>query len=201
MSRTRLVLSAIGIAMSATIGLASAASASTPAGTVHHHAAGKAKLSATGSKTIAAPAAAWTGAIRNNKSHLCLGIAADGYAGQWNCTGNPDQTWHPGSYDPYGYGFLSLINGDGKCLGVRSGAYADASPVVAWVAEPCNGNPDQYWSGNPNTGVIDNLNGDLFGPGEMVLAVDGSSTANGAPVIIFHFVGSGDQYWSWPGAV
>lgn len=203
MSRIRLILSALSIALLTTIGLTSTAgAATTPAGTPQTATpANQARLLSGASNNAIVPFA-WTGEIRNNQDNLCLGIAADGYAGQWVCTGQADQTWHPGSYDPYGYGFLQLINGNGKCLGVRSGAYTDASPVVAWVAAPCNGNPDQYWSGDPNTGLIDNLNGDLFNPmGETVLAVDAASTANGAAVIIFHLVGSPDQFWNWPGAV
>jgi hypothetical protein len=192
MSRTRLILPVIGIAMLTAIGLPRPASASAPAVTAGHYSAGRSNLSLTGSQNALVPAA-WTGEIRDSQSGLCLGIAANGYAGQWSCNpGQPDQTWHPGSYDPWGHGYLSLINGNGKCLGTRSGDTADGTPVVAWVAAPCQNHPDQYWSGDPNTGLIRNL----ANPGEYLSVSD--TFVSGSPVFICQQICGDYQIWFWP---
>src|SRR5581483_8401330 len=62
--------------------------------------------------------------IRNDKaSGKCIGIASIGYAGDWNCTNNPDQTWHWG--DRAGAsGWAELVNGNGQCLSLSAGGTA-----------------------------------------------------------------------------
>lgn len=124
-------------------------------------------------------------AIFNLNSNRCLGIS-NGQAGIWNCTTNPDQTWHLGySYqnDPNA---RQLINGNGQCLGVQGGSLSWGARVVAWT---CNGHADQYWY--IGDGPITNRNSWL------TLGVSGGSTANGAAVVQWQSNGHPDQVWNY----
>jgi hypothetical protein len=127
-------------------------------------------------------------AIGNWHSGRCLGISTNGLAGIWNCTTNPDQTWHwGGSLDPEVTWFRQLINGNNQCLGVQGGSTAVGARVVAWA---CDGKPNQYWGPDSVTGeaVLKNLNDGYLGVG-------GVRVSNGAPVVQWSFTGNPDQYW------
>jgi hypothetical protein len=133
-----------------------------------------------------AQAAPWN-AIYNPNSGRCLGIA-NGLAGVWNCTTNPDQTWHWGTSSSYPY-YRHLVNGNGQCLGVQGGSTAQGARVVAWT---CLNHDDQYWNWYNSYsynyyGPVTNLNS------AMVLGVYG--TANGAAVVQWGSNGNYDQAW------
>jgi hypothetical protein len=87
------------------------------------------------------PRAANSGPIINTHSGLCLGIAANGDAGQWTCTGHADQTWHTGARAGTST-YYQLINGNGQCLGIAS---ANTDEGARAVSTTCNGHADQYW--------------------------------------------------------
>jgi hypothetical protein len=74
------------------------------------------------------PAANGTFQIHNaGASGKCIGISYY-IAGDWNCTTNPDQTWHWG--DANAYGWYQLVNGNGQCLAVAGGS--DKAATAIW---------------------------------------------------------------------
>jgi hypothetical protein len=133
----------------------------------------------------AAQASTWD-QIYNWNSNKCVGIDS-GLAGIWNCTNNPDQTWHWGDDYLGVYAYRQLVNGNGKCLGVQGGSTAAGARVVAWT---CNGNPDQYWLYNSFYNTVTNNNSG------MILGVSGGSTANSAAVVQWYNNGHPDQSWN-----
>lgn len=127
-------------------------------------------------------------------SGKCIGISGNN-AGDWNCTSNPDQTWHWGG--AIATGWYQLVNGNGKCLGISGGSDAVGAQVVAWG---CNGNADQYWalgsSSYPGANTVLNYKA-WFDPNTAaaLIGVGGGSTANGAPVVLWSSDGSPNQSW------
>jgi hypothetical protein len=127
-------------------------------------------------------------------SNRCLGIAGTD-AGIYTCTNNPDQTWHWGAVN--GGQYNQLINGNGKCLGVGGGSQARGARIGAFNCQG-TGHPDQYWtfiqSEATNCYYLFNYGG-LEGGVAWVAGVGGSSTANGAPVVLWDQELHEDQYW------
>jgi Ricin-type beta-trefoil lectin domain-like len=130
-----------------------------------------------------------------NASGKCIGIA-DGLAGDWNCTSNPDQTWHWGAVNASGW--QQLINGNGLCLGVQGGGDAQGTRIVAFTCLG-TGHPDQYWTvGDDGYGGNNILNYEAYSdPNTSVslIGVGGGSTANGAPVVLWYYDGTANQFW------
>jgi hypothetical protein len=134
----------------------------------------------------AAPAQAGTTfTIYNLNASKCVGIAASGEAGDWNCTGNADQTWHWGAGAP-GSGYSQLVNGNGQCLATNGNK---GNSVYATVCNPRNGY--EFWAWSTADYIVSSS-------GE-ILAVSGGSTANGAPLIMWDATGSADQFWGLRG--
>jgi Ricin-type beta-trefoil lectin domain-like len=79
-----------------------------------------------------ASAAAGYFEIRLRATGLCLGIAANGYAGTWNCTGNPDQQWTVSGFRSPGFAhwircwWLIRSRLIPESAGVRRGGTADS---------------------------------------------------------------------------
>ena len=69
----------------------------------------------------------------------CIGIS-NGLAGLWNCTRNPDQSWHWSTAQSGVY--KMLINGNGQCLAVNGGSTANGARILGYR---CTGSTDQYW--------------------------------------------------------
>ncbi|MER6514970.1 hypothetical protein ABT158_49745 [Nonomuraea sp. NPDC001636] len=85
-----------------------------------------------------ARALAYAGPIMNYKSDRCIGIAGSGNAGQWTCTAAADQSWDWGG----GVLYRQLVNGQGKCLGVKN---SDRTQGAQIVARYCTGTLDEFW--------------------------------------------------------
>lgn len=141
-------------------------------------------------RTTVSPAGAFN--IFNNDSGRCLGIA-NGNAGIWDCTGNPDQTWQAVSETSNGW--TLLVNGNGQCLTAPNGAAANGTHVVAWAS--CDNGVEQWWRGY--AGEIYNLAGCTnSGPCTQVLTVQSGSTANGAPVVMWNTNDNNPAHnWTW----
>jgi len=118
----------------------------------------------------------------------CIGIA-NTWAGSWNCTTNPDQTWHWGKRNPNYASYAQLINGNGQCLGVDGASKSMGARIRAWT---CNGNPDQWWTvvfAPADSNYIVNFNSNL------VIGIWHASTANGAELVQWTENENGDQFW------
>jgi Ricin-type beta-trefoil lectin domain len=140
---------------------------------------------------VPAASAATIAPLRNDNSHLCLGIDANRYAVQWSCNGNADQLWHWANYDPWKMGYQQVVNNAGQCLGVDGMSGSQGARVRGWS---CNGNMDQYWAPayypQPDGSIaIKNLYSG------MVVAIYGASTAVGASVVQWPYQGHPDQRW------
>jgi hypothetical protein len=124
----------------------------------------------------------------------CIGIAAhQPYAGQWNCTNNPDQLWHTGL--TIATNWVQVINGNGKCLGVAGGSTSQGARITAWS---CAGDPyNQFWDfvPAPHGYYIQNYGAALAGH-DYVVGVADASTANGAPLVLWQQLTHPDQYWN-----
>lgn len=129
-----------------------------------------------------------TFAIHNvNATGKCIGIAADGIAGDWNCTGHADQTWHKQNFNSVG--FYQLVNNNGACL---SGGNDTQGAAV--YATTCNtGDFSQFWSFATNS-YISNYAANVQGF-TMVIGVYGGSTNNGAALVMWPPKGHTDQFW------
>lgn len=146
-----------------------------------------------------APNANGTFSLLNYKSwqqgagnYKCIGIASNGNAGDWSCTGNPDQTWHWGGSKAQGNAvYWQLVNGNGKCLGVAGGNTQQAAQIVGWSCLG-TGHPDQYWafglSYYSGSNPLINYSGYVAGVG-------GGSLANGAPLVLWSYTYAPDQAW------
>lgn len=127
-------------------------------------------------------------------SGKCIGISG-GFAGSWNCTTHPDQTWHWGAGCPLSgaCGWVQLMNGNpNTCLSVSGSSLAEGARITA---EACNtSRDDQYWEqvSSPVSGqsYLEN-----YGSG-YVIGVSGASTSNGAELVQWARNTNGDQYWS-----
>jgi hypothetical protein len=75
-----------------------------------------------------------------NSPGKCIGISGN-LAGDWNCTTNPDQTWHWGS--AIASGWYQLVNGKGQCLAVNGASDSAGARILGWS---CVGSADQYWA-------------------------------------------------------
>jgi Ricin-type beta-trefoil lectin domain len=129
--------------------------------------------------------------IVNNDSNRCLGIAADGNAGIWDCTGGADQSWYNANESPTGW--TQLVNLNGDCLDT---ADTTASNGVQVVADSCNNTlATQFWWGSH--GRIYNLAACSATECFRLLGVRSGSIANGAPVVIWQDNGNPDHNWSW----
>jgi hypothetical protein len=135
--------------------------------------------------------------IHNPNSGRCIGIRPNGYAGIWNCTTNPDQTWQwQNAISSGGVVWAQLVNGNGMCLGVSAGSTSAGARIRVWQ---CESVMNQYWSlSNPNgTSYIVNLGGlnaNGFG-GACIIGVRGGSTANGADLVLWAPTGAPNQFW------
>ncbi len=142
-----------------------------------------------------AAASSWSGyaRIENSQSTRCLGIAADGNAGIWDCTTNNDQEWKQGlQYYDIGSSrhidYYQLVNKTGKCLGISGHSGAQGARVVA---QGCDGSPTQGWRIDDQqnmAAVMTNL-----GSGRD-LAVSNGAIANGSAVIQWYSPGN-DGFW------
>ncbi|MHC3469500.1 RICIN domain-containing protein [Streptomyces sp. 7R007] len=128
-----------------------------------------------------------TGAnLHNYNSGRCIGISG-GYAGDWTCTGNPDQLWHVGSANSAGW--HQVINGNGECLAVSGGSTSQGALVRTWA---CNGGADQYWASSQYSGDLYYLVNYKSG---LIVGVQGGSTANGARLVLWEAQAHADQLW------
>jgi hypothetical protein len=125
----------------------------------------------------------------------CIGIS--GYlAGDWNCTTNPDQTWHWGS--PNGWGYNQLVNGYGQCLALAGGSHDLGTAIWGFN---CLGldHPDQYWalvSNGDGTFQINNYKAvSATFTDATLIGVSGGSTDNGAPLVLYRPDGTRNQSW------
>jgi Ricin-type beta-trefoil lectin domain len=132
----------------------------------------------------------------NYNSGLCLGVNDNtNNAGQWDCTGAANQTWHWGA--EYGEsGYFQLVNGNNRCLGVAAGSTAQGAQVVGWPT--CiTSHQDQYWEVDTDVTCdgyypIFNLNSGL------VLGISANSTANGEPAVQWNYQGAcNNQFWAF----
>jgi hypothetical protein len=181
-------------AVSCTLALATTASAAVrpPTPPKTHSGAAITGISQPGSQLQ--PAATGTFQIHNaNAGGKCIGISYY-LAGDWNCTTNPDQTWHWGNAIVPGWS--ELVNGNGQCLAVAGGSDKAATAIWGWN---CVGSPDQYWKFFPNgdgTGRIVNYHGWIDPDAEAwVVGVWGGSTENGARLVLYWPDGTRNQDW------
>lgn len=132
-------------------------------------------------------------------NYKCIGIAGsppDGNAGDWSCSGQPDQAWHWGASNPQGW--TQLVNGRGQCLGVAGGSDSAGARIVGWSCLG-SGHPDQYWA--PGSSVFSgadtllNYNGYANGGSAWLIGVQGGSLANGAPLVLWSSNNNPDQSW------
>jgi hypothetical protein len=128
----------------------------------------------------------------NANSGRCIGIS-NGLAGDWTCTGHADQTWNFGP--PNANAYSMIINGNQQCLAVKGGTIANGTRILGY--SPCTGTPDQFWKvvqdpSNPHGAVSLILN---EANSSYVIGVSGSSTANGAAVVLWSKNGHFDQDW------
>ena len=134
--------------------------------------------------------------IHNPNSGRCIGIGTAFYAGIYNCTANPDQTWHWGN--AIASGWLQLVDSNNMCLGVDAGSTNAGARIRAWT---CNGTANQYWtlSTNTTTGLsyIYNYGAELANGsgGPSVIGVSGGSIGNGAGLVLWAPLNHPDQFW------
>jgi hypothetical protein len=140
--------------------------------------------------------------LQNGNSNLCLGIldgADDAPAVQWPCVANAaNQQWQVGS-ELGATGYYQLINGDNQCLGIYAGSTTQGARAYGWTCVP--NAPNQYWYAwsfdceDPYTTATVFYN---YGSG-MVLGVLDNSTAQGAAVVQWPYVGTSlgtnNQFW------
>jgi hypothetical protein len=129
-----------------------------------------------------------------NARGKCIGIA-NGLAGDWDCTSNPDQTWHWGEANKEGW--RELVNGEGKCLAVNGGSTDAGARILGYA---CVKSSDQYWefwSTPPWDGwsTLMNYKGWIWGSSGWAVGVAGGSTANGAALVLWSSEGHADQIW------
>lgn len=131
--------------------------------------------------------------IFNNDAGRCIGIA-NGNAGIWDCTGNPDQTWY--TANETSTGITQLVNGNGVCLATADGT---ANNGVGVVARSCNNTvSDQFWHGL--NGHILNMAGcdSTWTLCTQLLTVLNGSTANGAPLVMWNGNDNNPAHnWTW----
>ena len=133
----------------------------------------------------------------------CIGIDATGWAGLWNCTGNPDQEWD--LFNPVvatrtvhfdiddttatNWTWYQLQNSNANpnqhCLGVDSGYTSVGARIRSWSCGSLSSNPDQWWawSGPDSAGNYYLIN---YKSG-LVVGVLGASTSNGAELVQWTF--------------
>lgn len=128
-----------------------------------------------------------------NASGKCLGIDGTGLAGDWTCTSNKDQRWHWGS--EIGSGDRQLVNGNGQCLAVQNGNIFQGARLVAFT---CLGSDheDQYWAVGQAVPGGTPIYNDVGFPQGWAVGVQGGSTGNGVPVVLWEPDGSNNQVWS-----
>jgi hypothetical protein len=132
--------------------------------------------------------------LNANAVGKCIGIS-NGLAGDWDCTSNPDQTWHWGQ--SIFRDWLELRNGNNQCLAVNGASTGANARILGY---PCVGSPDQYWKLFVNldngSAQLVNFNGwrDRHGEGK-VIGVAGGSKENGAPLVLWWPDGSPNQDW------
>lgn len=131
-----------------------------------------------------------TFSLVNENAAKCIGIDSSGYAGDWYCTTNPDQTWHWGDNET----FSPLINGNGQCLGVQNGSTAQGAFIKGGT---CNGAADQLWTADMIC-VVNNNYFCLFNYNSgWVIGVQYGSPSNGAHLVQWINDGSPDQEWTY----
>lgn len=126
--------------------------------------------------------------FQNDNSGLCLGISAEGTAGQWTCTGADNQAWKSVAY---GDGYY-LENASGQCLYAES--TADGTQVYAGTGEYCTQDTDDWvtWIYNANGTITPRTDSSA------VVGVAGGSSAQGAHVVMWNPGGNiaFNQQWS-----
>ena len=149
-----------------------------------------------GLSAIAAPAARaqvrpavnwpWLGtqALWNVHSQRCLGIAADGNAGIWNCTYTGDQEWTVGS--ALGPGYHLMVNNKNQCLYATGG---QGSQVKAGLCNLTTSMGWMYYTDSYGRAVFKNEST------SQILAVYGALTANGSKVVTWADTNGADQAW------
>jgi Ricin-type beta-trefoil lectin domain-like len=150
-------------------------------------------LAATAVPASAAPAGVITPPpeyteITNANSHLCLGVSAEGTAGQWTCTGANNQEWKPVDYADGYY----IQNANGQCLYAAS--TADGTQVYAGTGGYCTQNTDDWVTWTDTNNVISPRTYQ-----SAVIGVAGGSMASGAPAVMWNPGGNivANQEWYW----
>jgi Ricin-type beta-trefoil lectin domain-like len=190
-TRTAVLTLAIGTAaLTAAASPAMAATSPTP------HARPPA-ISAHGNLGLPDVTAAGTFNLYNPNSDRCIGINTSGYAGIWNCTSNPDQTWHWQNFISYGgLNWAELANGNNMCLGVSAGSTSQGARIRDWQ---CTGVANEYWTLSNTTSLayIYNLAGvQANGTGGVsIIGVGGGATTNGASLVLWAPLNHPDQAW------
>lgn len=125
-----------------------------------------------------------------NADGKCIGIA-NGLAGDWWCTNNPDQTWHWGAANAAGW--QHLVNGDNQCLAVNGVSTADGARILGYL---CVDSLDQYWmpAPFPASGQLYIVNHNS----RKIVGVDGGSTDNGAALVQWPPQAPPAQLWNGP---
>src|ERR1051326_1087894 len=145
-----------------------------------------ASLATAMSSTRPARAGSWGGAaeIENHQAARCLGIAADGNAGIWDCTGGKDQEWQQSnqyfineSQGSRRIDYYEVKNANNQCLGIAGNSTTQGAQVVA---KACDMDLEEGWR---ITGAVGSLSQfENLGSGEK-LAVKSGDTRNGAAVV------------------
>ncbi|HEY3956618.1 MAG TPA: RICIN domain-containing protein [Streptosporangiaceae bacterium] len=136
-------------------------------------------------------------------SPRCLGISGgkrDAPAVLWSCEDHTDQEWTVGKMLPNDY--YRIYNGYGQCLGVSAGSTHNGARVVA--TRCINGDRDQEWQYGRGFGCgkTDRYSPIYNGKSGKVIGVSGNSTAEGAAIVIWSWVGPAscnNQYWEATG--
>lgn len=144
-----------------------------------------------------ASAALTTFRLLNYHSEMCIGIAADGNAGNWYCTRNSDQAWHWGAPSSVDANFRQLINGDNKCLAVSGDSLTLGTRIVGY---PCTQTLDQYWAPAIWMSWAPSPPQSWFALMTLhsrprICAIQGGLNTNGQPVVTWDYQGHEDQWW------
>ncbi|MEV4139502.1 hypothetical protein AB0J72_45985 [Dactylosporangium sp. NPDC049742] len=134
--------------------------------------------------------------IYNTHSDRCIGIA-NVLAAIYTCTKNADQRWHVGACHQYFPDFCTIVNQRGECLAVDGGRIETGRRIWGF---PCSYSPDQYWTVPVLNGTalrnLSPLAGFEWNNGNpWILAVHSIRTDNGAPVLLWRWNSSADQWW------
>jgi Ricin-type beta-trefoil lectin domain-like len=125
--------------------------------------------------------------IYNYNDDLCLGIAASGKAGQYNCTEASNQEWYIAATSDTGG--VTIENLAGQCL---YAANTEQSTQVQANTGGCTGN--EYWYKlNENSDGCVNLA--WTSSSADVMGIDAGSLSSGAHAILWPSNGKPNQFW------